>query len=40
MNNNQVYVTVLIPIYNKENYIEPIIDILLNNNYPKELFYN
>ena len=38
MKNYQIYVSVLIPTYNEENYIENTIDTLLKNNYPKNLF--
>lgn len=38
MNNYQIFVSVLIPTYNEENYIENTIDTLLRNNYPKSLF--
>jgi glycosyltransferase involved in cell wall biosynthesis len=38
MKNYQIYVSVLIPTYNEENYIENTIDTLLSNNYPKSLF--
>jgi len=38
MKNYQYYVSILIPTYNEENYIENTIDTLLKNNYPKNLF--
>ena len=38
MSNKQVFVSILIPTYNEENYIEQTIDTLLDNTYPKELF--
>ena len=38
MKNYQFYVSVLIPTYNEENYIENTISTLLNNTYPQNLF--
>ena len=38
MKNYQFYVSVLIPTYNEENYIENTLSNLLNNSYPQNLF--
>ena len=38
MKNYQFYVSVLIPTYNEENYIENTLSNLLNNTYPQNLF--